>query len=268
MPAASGSPERASGETPALVPGACWRREFPGEERQLGVLRRWLATLLPDCPARDDVTLAATELGTNALVHTASGHGGWFAVQITWHPAVVRVAVADCGAPGGPRWAGDPAGEHGRGLLVVQGLSARTGVCGDLRGRLVWADIPWGDARSPAHASPQDPYEASVHDGHADLASRFAGVPAWFGRSTLQWWALAGGELVTAPSAQELADLLGAALDPPTRWPLPGRDLSYADAGAGRVAGREQRPGASALRLRPGRADSFGLRTRVQPAVV
>jgi serine/threonine-protein kinase RsbW len=92
------------------------------------------------------VACVATELATNAVVHTASGRGGWFAVEITWHRAVVRVAVADCGAPGGPRMIDDPAGEHGRGLLVVRSLSVRTGVCGDHRGRLVWADVPWGDS--------------------------------------------------------------------------------------------------------------------------
>jgi hypothetical protein len=189
-------------------------------------------------------------------------------VEITWHRAVVRVAVADCGAPGGPRMIDDPAGEHGRGLLVVRTLSGRTGVCGDHRGRLVWADVPWGDAGAAEFASPQDPYESAIRDDQAGLASRFAGVPAWFGRSTLQWWALAAGGLVTAPSAEELASVLGDALDPLQRWPLPTPDLSSAEVGAARVAGREQRPGVSAPRFQPGRAHPFGLRTRVQPAVV
>ena len=142
-------PERPPGGSPAPVPGLHWRRVFPGDERQLGVLRRWLASLLPDRPARGDVACVATELGANAVRHTASGlGGGWFAVQITWHTPVVRVAVADGGAPAGPRIIDDPAGEYGRGLLVVAGLSTRTGVCGDHRGRLVWADVPWG-ARAP-----------------------------------------------------------------------------------------------------------------------
>ena len=254
------------GEPLPPVSGLRWRRVFPGEGSQLGVLRRWLESLLPQCPERDDVACVANELGTNAVVHTASGHGGWFAVEITWHRAVVRVAVADCGAPGGPRMIDDPAGEHGRGLLVVRSLSSRTGVCGDHRGRLVWADVPWGDAGVAEPASPQDPYEAAIRDGQAGLASRFAGLPAWFGRSTLQWWALAAGELVTAPSAEELASLLDRALSPPSRWPLSTRDLSSAEVGAARVAGREPRSGVSAPRFRPGRAQPFGLRTRVQPA--
>jgi hypothetical protein len=77
-------------------------------------------------------------------------------------------------------------------------------MAGDHRGRLVWADIAWDDS---GVAGP-DPYEAAIRDNRADLARRFAGVPSWFGRSTLQWWALPrSGGLITAPTAQELAGL-------------------------------------------------------------
>src|SRR6266700_415437 len=164
-----GAPAHGPGPLRALdasVPGPRWRRVFPGEERQLGVLRRWLELLLPECPARGDVACVATELGTNAVRHTASGRGGWFAVEITWHRQAVRVAVADGGAPGAPRVIDDPAADHGRGLLVVRGLSVRTGFTGDRRGRLVWADVPWGAAEP---ASTQDPYEAAIGDGQAGL---------------------------------------------------------------------------------------------------
>ncbi|HUY48850.1 MAG TPA: ATP-binding protein [Streptosporangiaceae bacterium] len=147
--------------TVALSAGRQWRRVFPGEERQLGELRQWLASLLPACPARDDVASVATELAANAVLHTASGRGGRFAVELDWRGPVVRVTVADCGAPGEPRLIDDPAAEHGRGLVVVRGLSVRTGVCGDHRGRLVWADVAWADAAWDAGAaepaSPQDP---------------------------------------------------------------------------------------------------------------
>ena len=170
MPATSGPPEQASaasGTSSGLAPGSRWRRDFPGEESQLGVLRRWLASLLPPCAARDDVIAVANELGSNAIVHTLSGRGGRFAVEVTWYGPLVRVAVADGGAPAGPRIIDDPAGEHGRGLLVVRELSARTGECGDERGRLVWADVPWGDAGAAEPASPQDRYEAAIRDGQA-----------------------------------------------------------------------------------------------------
>jgi anti-sigma regulatory factor (Ser/Thr protein kinase) len=154
-----------SGALEASGPELRWRRVFPGEERQLGALRRWLELLLPECPERGDVACVATELGTNALRHTASGRGGWFAVEITRHRQAVRVAVADGGAPGAPQVLDDPQGEHGRGLLVVRGLSVRTGVCGDHRGRLVWADVPWGDAGVADSAAPQDHREAAMVSG-------------------------------------------------------------------------------------------------------
>ncbi|HUY47639.1 MAG TPA: hypothetical protein VMV92_18225 [Streptosporangiaceae bacterium] len=126
-------------------------------------------------------------------------------MEITWHVAVLRVAVADGGAADGPRVLDEPGSEHGRGLLVVRGLSLRTGVCGDQRGRLVWADVPWGDADA---GSGRDGYEAAIRDAEDVLACRFAGALIWFGRSTLQWWALAPGALVAARSAQELANHL------------------------------------------------------------
>ncbi len=194
-----------------------WRRVFPGHQRELSELRRWLSSLLPKCPARDDVFSVATELGSNGLEHTASGKpGGWFAVEITWHPKDVLVAVADCGGSAEPRVIDDLDGERGRGLLLVQGLSVRTGWTGDGRGRLVWARIAWPDP-NPAVLDPsEDGYQAAVREGEAALARRFAGVPAWFGRSTLAWWAVAGSAgLVSAPTAQELAGLLYRLLDGP-----------------------------------------------------
>lgn len=224
--------------SPLLAVGLRWRRVFPGQERQLGVLRRWLAELLPPCDARDDVTAVATELGSNAVKHTASGQGQWFAVEVTSHPAVVRVAVADCGGPSEPQVIDDPAAEYGRGLLVVQAMAVRTGVTGDQRGRLVWADIPWAGPQTPALA--HDPYEGAIRDGHAALATRFGGVPAWFGRSTLQWWALPSDhELVTAPTAQELAVLLSRVIRPQPREARETRRVTQ----AATPAGHHDRPG-------------------------
>ena len=169
---------------PLLVPAAArrWRQVFSGEERQLGLMRRWLAACLPDCPTRDDVISVATELGSNAILHTASGRGGWFAVELTWDPSMVRIAVADHGSPAEPHMIEDPDGEHGRGLLLVHGLSARTGVTGSEQGRIVWAEIA-GTARHRRLAA-AGPGEAEIRDGEAALARRFTGVPVWFGRAT------------------------------------------------------------------------------------
>jgi anti-sigma regulatory factor (Ser/Thr protein kinase) len=191
-----------------------WRKVIPGQEREVRTVRRWIAELLPDCPSRDDVMTVAVELATNAVKFTASGRGGadgWFAIELTWHAAAVRVAVADGGAPQGPRLIDDPDGEQGRGLQIVQSLASRFGVSGDSRGRLVWADLPWTGEGPAAQCTAG--HEASIRDGETLLTARY-GVPAWYGRATLQWWALPspGSALVTAPSAAELAHLIDTAL--------------------------------------------------------
>ncbi len=117
-------------------------RVFPGEASQLRTLRRWLTSFLPDCEPRDDLVSIATELASNAIRHTRSGHGGQFAVGITTYQDRTVVAVTDGGAPQGPKLITDPNGENGRGLLLVHALASRTGVSGDRRSRLVWAECP------------------------------------------------------------------------------------------------------------------------------
>jgi Histidine kinase-like ATPase domain len=170
---ATGTPRPGTHHPPELLPGLRWRRVFPGHARELSALRRWLASLLPDSPARDDLLSVATELGSNAIQHTASGRGGWFAVEVTWHGPVIQVAVADCGGPDEPRVIDDPVSEHGRGLRLVRGLSASTGFTGDQHGRVVWAQIAWVGA-NPAHPPPEWPCQAVARAGGGARARRAA----------------------------------------------------------------------------------------------
>jgi hypothetical protein len=138
----------------------------------------------------------ATELGSNALRHTASGRGGRFAVEIVWDAAAVHMAVCDGGAPSGPRVVDDPRQENGRGLLLVRGLSQGCGVCGDQRGRLVWADIPWTDPEVAVLGR----RVAGIGDAGQILGGSLAGVPGWLGRPILPC-GLAGREGTTAVAA-------------------------------------------------------------------
>jgi hypothetical protein len=220
MAAADGAPPQGVGlESGPSVPvsGLRWRRAFRGDERQLRTWRRWLASLLPDCAARDGATCIATELGTNAVKHTVSGQGDCFAAEITWYPQVVRIAVEVGSAAEGPQTMDDPAGDHGCGLLLVRGLSVRMGVCGDRRGRMVWVEVSWDGVVAAGSASPKARYEVATHD-EVVLARRFAGAAAWFGRSSQAWWAVAGGAgLLSAPSAGALDALLYRLLCTPDR---------------------------------------------------
>ena len=269
-----------------------WRRVFPGQEAELRHVRYWLSELLPDCPARADLITITIELAANAVRHSASGLGGFFAVELSWlgNPATVRVAVADAGGLSGPQQAagagltallgtgplsisplatgtaggaalstaapGAPApgtslvgagfvgtgylangplgtgppgtdlagtdlastgpaaealSEHGRGLRLVAALATRAGVCGDHRGRLVWADVRWADDGLDQTVC-LDGYTEALRDIQTVLSARYPEARIWFGQATMQWWAMAAGPgagwLLTAESPLDLAQLL------------------------------------------------------------
>jgi serine/threonine-protein kinase RsbW len=188
MPIANAGPEQGSGTEGAsagLAPYGQRRRVFPGHQRELAVLRRWLSSLLPECSERDDLLSIATELGSNALQHTRSGQpGGWFAVEVTWLSDVVQLAVADCGGQAEPRVIDDPEAERGRGLLLVQGLSVSTGWTRDRFGRVVWAQVAI-PGRGSAIPGTSAEMSGPVTGGEAATVRWFSGVPGLFRRSRL-----------------------------------------------------------------------------------
>ena len=131
-------------------PSLVWRKTFPGALDQPGRAREELASALRASPDLDDIFLVAlddikvvtSELCTNAVIHTRSGHhGGTFKVEATTADGEsLLVAVADGGAPEGPRLLAPAlADTHFRGLHLVMALSDDCGVCGDAEGRTVWA---------------------------------------------------------------------------------------------------------------------------------
>jgi len=186
-----------------------WWRIFPGDGEQLHELRQWLKDLLPKCEARDDVILVANELAANAVCHTASGRGGQFSVEVTVVGGLLRVTVGDGGGPTAPFIIDDPMSERGRGLRLVQELSADVGVSGGERGRFVHAVLGWtGSSSDEGKGSREEVAHLRA------LQGRFPRVPVWFGRATRRWWALVVIEgqdrLVTTVSPGELAAILTA----------------------------------------------------------
>ncbi len=77
--------------------GMWFAQAFPGSPEQVGNVRRAIRFYLGSCPASDDVTLAVSELATNAIVHSRSGRGGTFVVRAELHPAWVWIEVEDAG---------------------------------------------------------------------------------------------------------------------------------------------------------------------------
>ncbi|MFI2779829.1 ATP-binding protein [Streptomyces sp. ALB3] len=96
----------------------------------------------------DAAVLIVSELVTNAVVHTASAR---VVCELRCDESRLRVSVQDQGRqPGGPRLSLTAEGEHGRGLLLVDSMSAAWGshAAGNHSGRVVWAELPYGSERA------------------------------------------------------------------------------------------------------------------------
>jgi anti-sigma regulatory factor (Ser/Thr protein kinase) len=130
--------------------------------------RRFVAEMLPGCPAREVLVTCVSELSTNAIAHSASGRGGTFTVAVDLpRDGVARIAVTDQGGASVPvarpldPMAPGLMAEGGRGLALVAACTSRWGVAeGGARGpgRIVWAEACWPvPVRSPGSPSSGGP---------------------------------------------------------------------------------------------------------------
>lgn len=210
----------------AVAPSLLWLREFPGRQDQAAQARRWMAGFLPPCEPLDSLLLVASEMAANAIEHTRSGRpGGRFSVDVAWSPGLVRVVVADQGSGKNPAVvdgasACDPLDEHGRGLLLVQQMSAAWGIAGDERRRWVWADLRWGPDGGPGLVDSAGGVAPSLVV--ACLRRDYPGTTVWYGSQNAAWWAVtpgtaagdngdgsgSGDDLICAPSLAALAQML------------------------------------------------------------
>lgn len=114
----------------------------PGFPEEISRARRWLSDLLSDMPCLHQAALIVTELATNAVTHTASGHGV-FHIAVARSDVVILIAVTDEGStqttPHVER-AGDD-DTHGRGLRLVTALASNVYITGDKRGHTVTAEL-------------------------------------------------------------------------------------------------------------------------------
>ena len=135
-------PLRSAGQVRSTGP---WARTFWGTPASVPEARRFVGEMLVGCPARETLMTCVSELGTNAIVHTTSGNGGVFVVEVDCpRDGVARIAVTDEGgdsipAPGSP----DLMAEGGRGLALVASCTSRWGFADACPGRTVWAEASW-----------------------------------------------------------------------------------------------------------------------------
>jgi anti-sigma regulatory factor (Ser/Thr protein kinase) len=119
------------------------RREFVGQADQVAAARRFVVSAIhAPGSARDITRLLVSEAATNAILHSASGDGGTFAVRYLISDHLVRVEVHDGGGPSSPRRrVHDLESMTGRGLDLFDALSDRWGVDGTPDGWTVWFEL-------------------------------------------------------------------------------------------------------------------------------
>jgi serine/threonine-protein kinase RsbW len=117
-----------------------YQRTFPGRPDQVRRVRHEVACYLAGCPAAGDAILIASELATNAIVHSAS-QGEFFTVRCQASSGHIRIEVEDLGGP----WQPHPSGDRPHGLDIIAALTAagQWGIDGDHAGRTAWARLAW-----------------------------------------------------------------------------------------------------------------------------
>jgi anti-sigma regulatory factor (Ser/Thr protein kinase) len=107
-----------------------------------GAVRHALAQLSELGWMIGDAMLVASELVTNAVVHSMCGEGERLRVAMYQGEAHLRISVVDPGASGKTATvAEDPGAWGGLGLLVVDQLAARWGSKHRADGYEVWAEL-------------------------------------------------------------------------------------------------------------------------------
>jgi serine/threonine-protein kinase RsbW len=132
-------------QSPGAVNAAViYSRVFSGQATQIREVRATLGRALADCPMADDAVLAASELSTNAVMHSRSREpGGRFTVRAELYAGdYLWLEVEDGGGP----WTEQPRSDvRGRGLTIVAAVASDWGVEGDALARVVWARFDWPD---------------------------------------------------------------------------------------------------------------------------
>jgi serine/threonine-protein kinase RsbW len=130
--------------TAAAPEAVTFERAYPGRADQARRVRADLAGIAGQCPVRDELVLAASELAANSILHSRSGHPGrTFTVRVTLYPGdYAWVEVID---QGGQWAAGGQGDEHGRGLAIVAAVAGEGnwGIDGDGSFRVAWFRLDW-----------------------------------------------------------------------------------------------------------------------------
>ena len=131
-------------QAPGAPEAITFERHYAGAISQAQSVRADLAKITAECPVTDDVVLLASELATNAILHSNSGHPDrTFTLRATLYPGdYAWVEVID---RGGAWTVDDHDEEHGRGLVLVAAVAGdgNWGIDGDTACRVAWFRLNW-----------------------------------------------------------------------------------------------------------------------------
>ncbi len=141
-------------QAPKAPEAITFESDYTGSADQAKHVRADLARVAGDCPVLDELVLLASELATNAILHSRSGHpAGTFTVRATLYPDYYAwVEVTDHGGTWTPDGADD---EQGRGLAIVAAVAGvgNWGIDGDASSRAAWFRLNWhpnAEERAPS----------------------------------------------------------------------------------------------------------------------
>lgn len=137
LAARSGSTVRKAAGTAAAVLGSL---TIPGRPEQVRQVRSFVREALREHSAADVAVLLASEIVTNAILHSESRRpGGIVTVAIFEIAGGLRIEVADAGSTvSTPEVRGDLYASQGHGLFLVQSLADQWGYLQDEFGTTVW----------------------------------------------------------------------------------------------------------------------------------
>ena len=134
-------------ETTKAPAAITMNRDYPGTADQAHRVRADLLSVAAGCPAADNLILLASELVTNAILHSKSGRPGHtFTIRAVLYPdRYAWVEVVDQGGEWIPAGPGD---ESGRGLAIVAAIAGdgNWGIDGDSATRVAWFRLNWSQS--------------------------------------------------------------------------------------------------------------------------
>jgi anti-sigma regulatory factor (Ser/Thr protein kinase) len=113
---------------------------YPAEPGQVRVARAALAGWLEGWRRVDEAVLIGSEFATNAVLHSASRHGGVFTLRVVVGQDYIRIEVEDAGGP----WRDgvhDDGRAHGFDVVTAIAGAGNWGIDGDDGGRVAWVRL-------------------------------------------------------------------------------------------------------------------------------